>query len=255
MKTQQRKTEAFTLIELLVVIAIVAILAALLLPAFAAAKRHALAIQCLSQLKQIGVAFHVWSLDRNNRYPMEVSVNDGGALPSGGFLTVADTVRVFQCLSNELQTPRLVACPADLRRVRTNFLSAGLQADFRDNTAVSYFVGGNYGGINPGSGTTRQRRPPTPWDPLIFLTGDRNMFDTARANHYTHPYGCSPATSPISLGANFPVNATAPGWTLKMHRQRGNAVMGDGSAHRFSSPKLRRALPETHDPVNLILFP
>ena len=98
MKRRQQALRAFTLIELLVVIAIIAILAALLLPAFAGAKRHALAIQCVSQLKQIGVAFHVWSLDRNNRYPMEVSVNDGGVVPPGGFLSVADTVRVFQTL-------------------------------------------------------------------------------------------------------------------------------------------------------------
>jgi prepilin-type N-terminal cleavage/methylation domain-containing protein len=255
MKTRQRNARAFTLIELLAVIAIIAILAALLLPALASAKRQALAIQCVSQLKQIGLAFHLWSLDRNNRYPMEVSVNEGGALPTGGFLTVADTVRVFQCLSSELQMPRLVVCPTDQRRVRTNFLSGGLHADFQDNTAVSYFVGGNYGGINPGAGTSRQRRPATPWDPLIFLTGDRNIYDAARANLNAHPYGCSPATEPISLGADFPCNATAPGWTLKLHRQRGNVVLGDGSAHRFSSLKLRQALHETHDPVNLILFP
>lgn len=175
MKSRHEVTRAFTLIELLVVVAIITILAALLLPALATAKRHALAIQCVSQLKQIGVAFHVWSLDRNNRYPMELSMNDGGVLPPGGFLTAADTVRVFQVLSNELQTPRLVVCPADERRVRTNFLSSGCQADFSDNTAVSYFVGGNYGGVYPGSGTGRQRRPPTPWDPLIPLTGDRNI--------------------------------------------------------------------------------
>jgi hypothetical protein len=134
---------------------------------------------------------------RNNRYPMEVSVNDDGALPAGGFLTVADTVRVFQCLSNELQTPRLAVCPTDPRRVRTNFLSAGLQADFSYNTAVSYFVGGNYVGINPGSSMTRQRRPATPWDPLILLTGDRNIYDATGANLNAHPYGCSPASSPI----------------------------------------------------------
>jgi len=255
MPTPQTSFRAFTLIEMLVAIAIMAILASLLLPALSAAKRQALTIQCLSQLKQIGVAFHVWSLDRNNRYPMEVSVNEGGVLPAGGFLTAADAVRVFQTLSNELQTPKIVICPADQRRVRTNFMSGGSHADFQDNTAVSYFVGGNYGGINPSAGTGRQRRPATPWDPLIFLTGDRNIYDAARANLTIHPYGCSPATAPISLGASFPVNATTPGWTMKMHRQRGNVVLGDGSAHRLTSLKLRRALTETRDPVNLILFP
>src|SRR5436309_2534502 len=53
----------FTLMELLVVIAIIAILAAILFPVFAQAREKARSIQCLSNLKQIGMASRLYSQD------------------------------------------------------------------------------------------------------------------------------------------------------------------------------------------------
>src|SRR5512137_561018 len=61
-----RKT-AFTLIELLVVIAIIAILAALLLPALARAKAKAQAVQCMSNKKQLQLAWFMYAGDNNDR--------------------------------------------------------------------------------------------------------------------------------------------------------------------------------------------
>ena len=79
--TRKTKSPGFTLIELLVVIAIIAILAALLLPALARAKQKGQQAVCLSNLKQIGLAFEMYLNESNDHFPDRRGLKN--SLPGG----------------------------------------------------------------------------------------------------------------------------------------------------------------------------
>jgi prepilin-type N-terminal cleavage/methylation domain-containing protein/prepilin-type processing-associated H-X9-DG protein len=93
----RRSSRGFTLIELLVVIAIIAILAAILFPVFAQAREKARQITCTSNLKQVGLAWQMYTQDYDERTPLWFA----------GPLTVRDLLQpyaknalVFKCPSD-----------------------------------------------------------------------------------------------------------------------------------------------------------
>jgi hypothetical protein len=92
------------------------ILPALLLPALARAKERAQSINCVNNMKQIGLAFRVWGLDHESTFPFNVSTNSGGTMEASspgpdGF--DQNPVPHFQVLSNQLNSTKVLVCVAD----------------------------------------------------------------------------------------------------------------------------------------------
>lgn len=115
-----RAAGGFTLIELLVVIAIIAILAAMLMPALSKAKGKAQRTKCISNQRQIGMAFVMYADDNTERFPM----HDGWAavggrrptLPYGAGVAASyggEQWETNRPLNRYAANPDLFHCPAD----------------------------------------------------------------------------------------------------------------------------------------------
>src|SRR5262252_5732525 len=211
------KSGAFTLLELLCVIAIIAILASLLLPAVSRARTKAQRIQCVSQLRQAGLAFLGFAHDHDGRFPMEVPASAGGSLEFAvdadpGALDLASAFRHFQTLSNELVTPKVVVCPTDTRLAAVNFGRL-------TNDNLSYFVGVK---AEPGR-------------PDSVLAGDRNV-----TNDWITPAATAQSSADRALR-----------WTAELHHFKGNLLFADG---HVEEPNNLNLLAANNEPLKTVIF-
>lgn len=194
---------------MLVVIAIIGILAALLLPVLSQAKARAKRIQCINNLKETGLAFHLFAND-HGKFPAQVSTNDGGSLEfvRAGYQIVNQrfyfSYEHFRPLAGSLSTPVPLACPADLeRQAATNFTQF-------NNWNLSYAIGL---GADPGL-------------PAVILAADRDLPSC-------HTFPPNPTIGNLYSSTN---PAAPPYWppppygAAALHMRKGNLLFGDGHA-------------------------
>lgn len=203
---QNKSTRALARTEILVVIAVLAILAILFLPRPRPAKKvpsraSSMQINCINNLKQVGLSFRIWEGDNNDKYPMSVSVTNNGAME---LIAAGNVAGCFQVMSNELSTPKILVCAADQGRVS----AANFQKDF-NNSHLSYF-------INPDADESYPRQ---------IMSGDDNL---------------AVDNAPVASGLVM-VPYKEVSWAAGRHSPSGNILFADGSVSEVSSAGLKEA--------------
>jgi prepilin-type processing-associated H-X9-DG protein len=214
-RLSNQRDHALTLVEVLVVICTITLLAVIFLSSFFAVKQKASRVNCVNNLKRIGLAYRVWEGNHDNKYPIQVSVTNGGAKETA---LSGDASAIFRVMSNEFTTPEILICPADTDRVAaTNFTS-----DL--NGKISYFV--NVDAIEV--------------YPQMFLCGDDNF-----------AIGGFPVKSGLlELSSNVPVT-----WTTVRHKFGGNISFADGSVGGMNTEILQETLQKNGGFTNRLAIP
>src|SRR5689334_11717518 len=110
-----RRTGGFTGWDLLIVVMTVAMFCGVILPSMSRGKASNCRITCASQLRQIGLAFRMWSNDNGEKFPWRVSTNQGGTLE---FSESGNALPHFRAISNEVNSPKVLVCSSDPARSR-----------------------------------------------------------------------------------------------------------------------------------------
>jgi hypothetical protein len=198
------KNRAFTGWDLLICVVTVLLLAFfIVVPRATTCKAPATRINCVSNLKQIGLAFRMWANDHGEKFPMQWSVlsTNRGTME---FNLTGEVWRHFQIISNEINTPKVFFCREDKKRSRTDNWNL-----FTNNFHLSYFIG----------------LDADETEPQTILSGDRNLTSTT----------VKPMKGVLNLAANDRVE-----WTKAMHNQAGNVALADGSASQATSMQLSK---------------
>lgn len=225
MIVKRSESLGFSLVELALVICILAILASLLLPLLSRPRGTSSRLQCVNNLKQIGVAYRIWAGDNGDRVPQQVPIREGGWKDLLQYSAGQYCWTNYVIMQNELgQSPRVLVCPQDEqeRTSAKNFINFQIF-----NTNISYFVG---------AGANLEF-------PRSFLGGDRNLSAGEVARN---DYGFSKrdgSGNDVIVQTNSAIEPLT--WSLNMHSAgskvgKGNLLMGDGSVQQCSSESFRK---------------
>lgn len=199
---------AFTRLELLASVAAAALVAAIALPALAGSRADGDRAACANNLRLFGRAVELWAANYDGLPPWLTLVSRGGTRPDGGVLKTGAAWQEYTVLSNELATPRILACPADDGvKVAAEFSAVGgrgYMATGMRSLATSYFLN-----------TDNRYTFPT-----MALLGDRNVLSM----------GVSTCAQGF-LNAEFRSlqGGTPPLWTNAVHGLQGHVSRTDGS--------------------------
>lgn len=208
----QKPRCALTRLELLALVTALGLLACVALPALGGASGHSEEAICLNNLRRIGRAYAEWGTGRLNQSPWWISQAEGGTYPNSGEMVIARNVWFqFAWISNELGSPRILACPADpKRRPARDFSSApdgGFLNPAQRNNAVSYLLQLN----------THEARPNT------VVAADRDVKVDGIA-------GTGSGFRNIAVVSFAPTSHA--GWTNELHGNSGNMLYYDGSVEQ-----------------------
>lgn len=216
-------TRAFTRLELAAVTAALALLGVLALPLLAATRADSERAGCFNNLRLLGRAITLWGEDRDGLPPWITLVSRGGTRPDLNGAKAGAAWFEFTTLSNELVTPRLLACPADTGvKVASEFSNVGgrgYMATGMRSLATSYVVNmDNLGNV-----------------PERAVAGDRNL----RSDGVTQ---CAQGVNNADF-INLAQGQNPVLWTNAVHGLQGHFVRTDGSVV-FSGSALLLANPQ-----------
>jgi prepilin-type N-terminal cleavage/methylation domain-containing protein len=170
LNSRPHPTAAFTLVELLVVIAIIGILVGLLLPAVQAARESARRTQCLSNLKQIGVAVQLFHDGRKEIVPSRLDCNHATwAVLLWPYLEQGNVARKWGSERSYYFQPaenRAVSVPVYLCPTRRTSPQLSVEGDERDDVAhqpgsLSDYAASIGDGVGSGDGVGDERIEPS----------------------------------------------------------------------------------------------